>query len=440
MFKSFFTNSSGILFSRILGFIRDLLSASILGANIYSDIFFMAFKLPNLFRRIFAEGSFTQSFIPAYSKSIYKPSFAYHTLKKFFIIILIISVFVTIFSPFVTEILAFGFSEQIKLLASPLVAINFYYLDFIFLVAFFAALLQYHNHFATTAYSTALLNISLIIALLLSYDKPPLEIVYYLSFGVLAGGGLQVIAHLLAIKKYKIDKLLIVGCKSKKNDIKAKKEFNKNFWHSIVGNSTLQLGSFLDTWLATFLVAGNISFLYYANRVFQLPLALFAIAMNVAIFPGLSKHLHKKRFQEALLIIKKGFWFLIVVLGMASIVGFFGAKLIIWLLFQRGAFSAYDAHQTAFVLQMYILGLLPYGVSKIFSSYLYSLGKHKKVSKISIIALIANILFSLLLIAPMGASGLALASSLAGWILLFLNIKEFGFDKFKQIISPKSNQ
>lgn len=150
MFKSIFTNSSGILFSRILGFIRDLLSASILGANIYSDMFFVAFKLPNLFRRIFAEGAFTQSFLPSFSLSKFKPFFAYHTLKKFFLIILSLSILVNIFSYYITYILAYGFSEEQKQATSSLVAINFYYLDFIFLTTFLASLLQYkkpfHNH------------------------------------------------------------------------------------------------------------------------------------------------------------------------------------------------------------------------------------------------------------------------------------------------------
>jgi putative peptidoglycan lipid II flippase len=434
MFKSIFTNSSGILFSRILGFIRDLLSASILGANIYSDIFFVAFKLPNLFRRIFAEGAFTQSFLPSYSSSIYKPSFAYNTLKNFFVIILIISVIVTLFSPFVVEILAMGFNQEAKKIASPLIAINFYYLDFIFLVTFLATLLQYKNHFATTAFSTALLNISLIISLLLSYQQPPLNIIYNMSIGVIMGGALQLFAHYIASKKYKIDKLLIIGCKSKKNDKTAQTNFNKAFIPSILGNSTAHISAFLDTWLATFLVSGSISYLYYANRLFQLPLALFAIATSIAIFPKLSKYINNNEIKKGFEIMKKGFWFLLIVLSIATIIGFFGAELIIWLLFERGAFTHQDTINSALVLQMYMLGLLPFGIVKIFSSYLYSTHKHLKAAKISAISLGANIILSIVLIYPLGATGLALASSLTGWILLFLTIKEFGWQNFKRLI------
>jgi putative peptidoglycan lipid II flippase len=434
MFKAIFTNSFGILFSRILGFIRDLLTASILGANIYSDIFFVAFKLPNLFRRIFAEGAFTQSFLPAFSSAIYKPSFAFNILKKFFIIILLLSIIVTIFSPYITNILAFGFNDKAKNIAAPLIAINFYYLDFIFLVTFLASLLQYKNHFATTAFSTGLLNISLIFSLLLSYNKEPLEIVYYMSFGVLIGGLLQLIAHLITAKKLKILKLLEIGCKSKKQPELAQKKFQKAFLPSIFGNSTAHISAFLDTWLATFLISGSISYLYYANRLFQLPLALFAIATSVAVFPKLSKYLNNNEEKKANEIIKKSFWFLSIILLIATLIGFVGAEFIVKLLFERGVFTYTDTLNTAFVLQMYILGLIPFGLSKIFSSYLYSSHRHMKTAKISAISLGWNIVFSILLIYPMGASGLAFASSLTGYILFFLTLKEFGFKKFKEII------
>ena len=434
MFKSIFTNSFGILFSRILGFIRDLLSASILGANIYSDIFFVAFKLPNLFRRIFAEGAFTQSFLPAYSSATYKPRFAFLILQKFFIILVIFSILITLFSNFVTEILAFGFSNEAKIIASPLVAINFYYLLFIFLVTFLASLLQHKNHFATTAFSTGLLNISLIISLLLSMHKPPIEIIYYMSYGVLVGGLLQLIAHIIAAKKYHIIKLLIIGCKDKRHSPeKGNEKFEKAFLPSIFGNSTAHISAFLDTWLASFLVSGSISYLYYANRIFQLPLALFAIASAVVIFPKINKYLKNNKEKEALIFLTKGFWFLLTTLTISTIIGIIFAKDIIWLLFERGAFDRTDTINTSWILVMYMIGLLPVGIVKIFSSHLYATQRHLKAAKNSAISLGFNILFSLILIQPFGAIGLALASSLSAFILLFLNIKEFGFENFKKM-------
>jgi putative peptidoglycan lipid II flippase len=159
MIKHIFTNSAGILVSRILGFIRDLLTAAILGANIYSDIFFVAFKLPNLFRRIFAEGAFTQVFIPAYAKSNHKLQFSSIIFLQFIAFILILALVVTMFASLITKAIAVGFDDATIELASPLVAICFYYLPLIFVVTFLAAILQYKNHFATTAFSTAHLNL-----------------------------------------------------------------------------------------------------------------------------------------------------------------------------------------------------------------------------------------------------------------------------------------
>ena len=129
------------MLSRILGFIRDLLTASILGANIYSDIFFVAFKLPNLFRRIFGEGAFVQSSLPSFSAARHKALFSAAIFWRFFWLILGLSLLVTLFSEFFTRLIALGFDKRLVELAAPYVALNFYYLDLIFCVTFLAALL-----------------------------------------------------------------------------------------------------------------------------------------------------------------------------------------------------------------------------------------------------------------------------------------------------------
>ncbi|MCF6173172.1 MAG: murein biosynthesis integral membrane protein MurJ, partial [Campylobacteraceae bacterium] len=401
-FKSFFTNSIGILVSRIFGLSRDLLMASILGANIYSDIFFVAFKLPNLFRRIFAEGAFTQSFIPNFAQSKKKSLFAYKIFIKFLLFLIFFSIIVTIFSDFFTKLIAIGFSEENIKLASVFVAINFYYLPLIFCVSFFAALLQYKNHFATTAFSTTLLNVSIISALLYSKDLTKLEILYALSYSVVIGGILQVIAHLLALKKKNLLKLFAIGYKLAKQKKKQKqsKMFYRSFYHAILGNSTAQVSAFLDTWLASFLVSGSISYLYYGNRVFQLPLALFSIALSVGIFPKIAKTLKLGNEHEALEILKNSFWFLSILLSLSMIGGIMLSDEIVKLLFQRGSFTSSNAHFTSQVLSMYLIGLLPYGLSKIFSLWLYSRNQQKQAAKIAIYSLASNIILSLILIKP----------------------------------------
>ncbi|BAF70209.1 murein biosynthesis integral membrane protein MurJ [Nitratiruptor sp. SB155-2] len=439
MFTKIFTNSAGILFSRILGFIRDLLTASILGANIYSDIFFIAFKLPNLFRRIFAEGAFVQSFLPAYTHSRHKILFATAIFKRFFLILILFSLLVTIFSPFFTKLIAIGYDQHLIELAAPYVAINFYYLDFIFCVTFLAALLQYKEHFATTAFSTALLNLSLIAALILFHNASKEKIVYAMSVAVLVGGLLQFIAHLYMSQKLGILPKLCKGFFLQKKAAIQKdlQNFTSNFFPAIWGNSTAQVSAFLDTWLATFLQAGAISYLYYANRILQLPLALFAIATATALFPSISKAIKNGDEVKALVYLKKSFWLLLFVLGSSMIGGIILAKPIIWLLFERGSFTHHDTLQTAFVLQMYMIGLLPFGLSKLFSLWLYANQQQKTAAKIATYSLFSNMALSLLFINFLGAAGLALASSISGFVLLFFNLRLFGKEKFTIIAKDK---
>jgi len=439
IFKNFFTNSIGILVSRIFGFIRDLLTASVLGANIYSDIFFVAFKLPNLFRRIFAEGAFTQSFIPAFINSKNKSIFTYKTFTRFFVFLIFASFVVTIFSGFFAKLIALGFDDKTLAIASPLVAINFYYLPLIFAVTFLGSLLQYKNHFATTAFSTALLNIALISSLLLTNGMEKIDIVYAMSYAVLVGGVLQLLTHIVAIKNRNLLKLFKFGFANRKKD-KIKDEnrrFFNSFSHAILGNSTPQISAFLDTWIASFLLTGSISYLYYANRIFQLPLALFAIALSVGVFPKIASLIKNNDTQKALLLFKNGFWFLFFLLTLSAIGGFILSEEIVKLLFQRGAFSSADTIKSAEVLQMYLIGLIPYGLAKLFSLWLYANMRQREAAKIAIFALSTNLLLYTVLVEPLGVKGLALASSCAGVVLLGFTIRSFGIKEFLDIIRDK---
>ena len=426
LIKSIFTNSSGILVSRVLGFVRDLLTASILGANIYSDIFFIAFKLPNLFRSVFADGAFTQAFIPSYAKSKHKIRFSSIIFLQLFGFLIILSLLVSMFSHIVAKAFAIGFTKETIDLAAPLFAINFFYLPIIFTVTFMAALLQYKHHFATSAYSTALLNLGMIAALLISKNMDKYEITFYLSYGVIAGGILQILAHLYSIKSKNLCKIFHFKKHEKKEDNK----FYKNFFSATLGSSTLHLSAFIDTWLASFLISGSISYLYYANRVFQLPLAIFAIATSIALFPMIARAIKNKDENRALSLMKKSSMILFVVLSISMLIGIIFNDFIVKTLFERGAFTSEDSANTALILTMYLLGLLPFGLAKIFSLWLYANEQQFLSAKISMKSLAWNIVFSLILIKPHGAAGLAFASTLSGFILFYLTIKAFGFQKF----------
>lgn len=426
LLRAIFTNSSGILVSRVTGFVRDLMTASILGANIYSDIFFIAFKFPNLFRSIFADGAFTQAFIPSYAKAKHKIRFSSIIFLQILAFLIVLSLIVTLFSHLFAKAFAIGFSKETIDLASPLFAINFYYLPLIFVVTFMGALLQYKHHFATTSYSTALLNLSMIASLIIAKGLEQYTITFYLSFGVIFGGILQVLVHIIAIKRANLGKVFTF----KKHEKKEENRFYKNFFAATLGSSTMHISAFIDTWLASFLISGSISYLYYANRVFQLPLAIFAIATSIALFPMVAKAIKNQNENEALKLMKKSALILFMVLSFSMIIGVVFNEFIIKLLFERGAFTSHDTKNTALILSMYLIGLLPFGLAKIFSLWLYAKEQQILTAKISAQALIANIIFSLILIQPLEAVGLALSGTLSGFVLFFLTLKAFGFKKF----------
>jgi len=437
--KSIFTNSFGILFSRITGLGRDILMASALGASIWSDMFFVAFKLPNLFRRIFAEGAFTQAFMPSFVASKHKGVFATAIFLRFLLFLMAISLLITFFPEPITKLLAWGWDSDQIAQTAPMTAINFWYLDLIFIVTFIATLLQYKEHFATTAMATALLNLSMIAALYIYMKEDPKTVAYALSFAVLIGGMLQVVAHLIALNKFNLHKILLGGWKYRKaKDVEEEKtHFQSLFLPGILGNSTPQISAFIDTLLATFLMTGSVSFLFYANRIFQLPLALIAIATATVLFPAVSKALKNKNETDAYKNLNQAFWLLAFLLGAAMVGGILLAEPIVWLLFERGKFTEVQTLETVSVLQMYMVGLLPFGLAKLFSLFLYASHRHLKAAKIAVYSLVTSVTASLILMHPLGASGLALAGSLGGWVLFIFTVKEVGTDKFLDIIKSK---
>ena len=439
--KSIFTNSFGILFSRVTGLGRDVLMASALGASIWSDMFFLAFKLPNFFRRIFAEGAFTQAFMPSFIASRHKGVFATSIFLRFLLFLIAFSLIITLFPEPITKILAWGWDAEKIAETSTLTAINFWYLDLIFIVTFMATLLQYKAHFATTAMATALLNIAMIATLWFYIKEDPKTIAYALSFGVLVGGVLQVFVHFMAIKHFNLQRLFVGGWKYRKvKDVKAEeKHFKSLFLPSILGNSTPQISAFIDTLLATFLMTGSVSYLFYANRVFQLPLALIAIATATVLFPSVSKALKNNQEDKAYENLHTAFWLLTFLLGASMVGGILLAEPIVWLLFERNNFTIENTQQTVIVLQMYMIGLLPFGLAKLFSMFLYASHRHLRAAKIAVYSLITSVSFSLILMKPMGAAGLALAGSIGGWVLFVFTVKAVGFDKFKAILKSKNS-
>jgi len=279
----------------------------------------------------------------------------------------------------------------------------------------------------------------MITALVIYRDDDPMTVIYALSISVIVGGILQVIVHFIAIDKFGIKSMLFTGDKQRKETETKEdtKKFNSLFIPAVWGSSTPQINAFLDTFLASFLVAGSISALTYANLIFTLPLALIAIAASTALFPSISKALAANDPTLAYSYLPKSFWFMLWLLSIATLGAVIFAQPIVWLLFQRGNFTSADTITTAHVLSMYMIGLIPFGLSKLFSLYLYASHRQAKAAKIATISLVVNVIASLSLMSSMGASGLALAGSLGGWVLFVLTAKEIGYDKLKSIIDFK---
>lgn len=465
--------------------------ANILGAGVYSDIFFVAFKFPNLFRRIFGEGAFTQSFLPSFIASSKKGAFSVLVLGIFSLILIALSLLVMAYSGAFTRILALGFEPELIELAKPIVAIHFWYLLLVFWVTFFSTLLQYKQSFWVSAYNTALLNIAMICALLLARNSDGLTIVYMVSYGVLVGGVAQVCLHIYPLYRLGFLRLFVCGAgelrlarqgglfqgllkrtppeSSKAHDMDCALEstpeskaesradstldsksvrlaqriraelraFFKQFLPAMLGSSTAQLASFIDTILASFLATGSISYLYYANRIFQLPLAIFAIAISTALFPMVAKAIKAGEQEKALSAMKRAFWFLLFMLMACSVGGIMLSDQIIWLLYEHGKFSRTDTIECALVFAGYMLGLVPFGCARIFSLYLYSHNRQAQAAKISAISLLLGVVFSLIFMQFWGAFGLALAGSLSGVVVFVLSVRAFGMGRFWAIMRAK---
>ncbi|TQR61177.1 murein biosynthesis integral membrane protein MurJ [Campylobacter troglodytis] len=441
IFKNFITNALGILFSRVLGLARDIILALYLGAGLYSDVFFVALKMPAFFRRIFAEGAFGQSFLPNFTRARKKGAFCVAVLLRFGLAVLLLCLLVNFFAGFFTKLFAFGFNEETIKLASPLVAINFWYLFFIFLVTLLAALLNYEHKFFITSFSAALFNLSIVLCVFFVDETSPLQNMYYFSYAIVLSGLAQLILHLIALRNSLKFKAMWLSLRLKR--LKTRLDnFYSNFFHGVLGSSATQLSTLLDTTIASFLITGSISYLYYANRVFQLPLALFAIALTQVSFPKILKQLKSGEEALALNFMQKALAALSFMLVMASILGIIFAPEITTLLFERGNFGSNDSKITAFVLMAYLVGLLPFGLQKLLSLWLYAKFKQKIAAIIAFKALGISASFSIIFILVIESPefkvlGVALASSLSAFYLLGANIKEFGVRAFLGLINLK---
>jgi len=414
------------MLSRILGFVRDILLARVLGAGMLADAFFVAFKLPNFFRRMFAEGTLTVALVPVLSDQRQQGEADAHRFLNALATLLLIAL--TVFTllgmllmPWLLYLFAPGFADEPDrwAMALQLARWMFPYLGMISLAALAWAVLNTYKHFAVPAASPALLNIAIIVAavaLAPSFDNPAIA----LAIGVLIGGVLQLTIQFPALKRIGWVPRLSFDFKQA-----AIGETFTLFGPAVLAIAAVQINILIGTILATLLDTGAVSYLYYSDRIVQLPLALFGIAMSTALLPTLSSHLSKGDHQQAADDLRAGLAWLTWITLPAVVGAFYLAEPIVVTLFERGAFSHADSVATAATLQAYAVGLIAFCWSKLLASACYAGKDAKAPMRYAAISVAVNIVLAVMLMQFWAYVGLALATSLAAFVnvgLLYIRL------------------
>jgi putative peptidoglycan lipid II flippase len=412
------------LLSRILGLVRDMVVARYFGAGLAADAFFVAFRIPNLLRRLFAEGSLTIAFIPVFSEYLTRQSredalrVARAVLTLLSLILVTVTVLGILFSPWIVRIQAFGFGGSgLKYdLTVLLTRITFPYILLVSLVAFLSGILNSLRHFAAPAAAPIFLNVGIIGATLLISPHCAQPIVG-VAVGVLLGGVMQLLLQLPWVFRQGIS-LLPMWMPGHP----AVRRIGMLMLPAVFGSAIYQLNQFVGTLLASFLPDGSVSWLYYADRLVEFPLGVFAIAISTAALPSLSRQAagrdmadFKETLSHALRLT-----FFITIPSMAGLLIL--GKPIIQIFFQRGAFDAYSTIMTDRALFFYSVGLWAFSGVRVLVSAFYALQDTRTPVLMAGCAMVANLGFSLLLMGPLLHGGLALSLSLSSslhFLLLF---------------------
>jgi putative peptidoglycan lipid II flippase len=421
--------------SRILGFIRDVMTAAILGAGPVADAFIVALKLPNLFRRVTAEGAFSVSFVPMYSKKLHQDGagvaddFASNAFAVMTVILTPFTIVAIIAMPWIIHLIAPGFEpgQERYDLAVEMTRVTFPYLVMISLSALLGGVLNAHEKFAPFAAAPIVFNLCLIAALYLA--TPYLQSGgHALSWGLFAAGICQFLGLFACVWKYKIG----IRIRLPKFDADIKQLFAL-MGPGIIGAGVMHINLFVDVIIASTLPEGSISYLYYADRLNQLPLGMVGIAVGTALLPMLSRALAGDDVKEARALFNRALEICLALALPAGVAMFIAAEPLIRSLFQNGAFDAQDAQTTSYVLMGYALGVPAYVAGKVFSTAYYSRQDTKTPVKIAVLCALANIGGALVLIPFMGVAGIALSTGICGWaqfIMLKRGLKDMPAAQF----------
>ncbi|MDH5231676.1 MAG: murein biosynthesis integral membrane protein MurJ [Gammaproteobacteria bacterium] len=427
------------MISRVLGFVRDMVFARIFGADAATDAFFVAFKIPNFLRRLFAEGAFSQAFVPVLTD--YKENKSEAEVKElidrvagtFGLILLVITLIGVVAAPLLIMVFGPGFLDEPEKydLAVEMLKLTFPYLFFIALTAFAGAILNSYGRFAVPAFTPVLLNVCLISAaiwLAPQMEKP----IVALAWGVFFAGLSQLLFQFPFL--WRMGKLARPRWGGQHEGVR---RIMKLMLPAIFGSSVVQINLLLDTLIASFLVTGSISWLYYSDRLVEFPLGVFGIALATVILPKLSKD-HATSSLETFSHTLDWALRLVFLVGTPAAVGLAVlAAPMLATLFYGGAFTQNDVYMASLSLMAYSLGLLGFILVKVLAPGFYSRQDTKTPVKIGIIAMVLNMILNIAFVVPLVMSdfqgahvGLALATAASAFInalLLYRTLRKQGF-------------
>lgn len=417
IFRAASTVALFTLLSRVFGFLRDMVVANYFGATSMADAFFIAFRIPNMLRQLTAEGALSAAFVPLFAKTAIEDRakafrFANNLLVTLSVFLTAITLGAIVFAPLLLKGIAIGYTDDPEKfqLTVQLTRLLFPYLILISLAAVFMGMLNTMHHFSSPAASPVLLNIAIILAAMFLRETFSLP-VYSLVVGVLVGGFLQLVIQIpFAIKEGWVFEWVFEP---------GHELIRRIVWLTIpatFGIAVAEINLFVDTMLASMLNEGSVSYLYYAQRLVQFPMGVFGVAMSTALLPALSVQSGKHQVGLMIETISKSYratMFLIV----PSMVGLFVLREpIVQLIYEHGEFTHISTQRTAFTLAFFCVGLLGFSGVKIFVSAFYAMGDTRTPVKIAAATMLLNIVFNLILMKPLQAGGLALATSMSSTI------------------------
>ncbi len=417
LLKSSFTVGGLTLLSRLFGFLRDMVMAFLLGAGMQTDAFFVAFKLPNFMRRLFAEGAFNSAFLPMFAGKLKTEGredalrFASEAFTLLLLILLIVTAIAMLFMPQLMFVLAPGFSNDPEkfALTVTLTRITFPYLIFISLICLLGGVLNSFDRFAAVASAPIVMNVTIIGAMLLlpAYMPTP---AHALSVGVLLAGVGQYAWLALACRRDKTVPKLVRPRLSP--DMK---KLLLLIGPAALGAGVVQVNLLIDVIIAS-TMEHAVSYLYYADRLYELPLGVIGIAVATALLPRLSREVRSGEKGEALKLVNESI-LLVAFFGLPAAAALLMiAHPVIMVLFEHGQFSAGDTMATAPALIAYAAGLPSFLLVKIFASVFFAAQDTRTPVRVAIVAVIVNLVFNLILMQFFAHVGLAMATSISGWV------------------------